>query len=159
MWRRSNDVAKIVETDATTKGLSKIGFGNNVFLGLFDDNKYVQEQKEMEGKAGGMMPQEDRRKEEKNGVEEKEEGVDFNLKGKSLERVLNYFLDDKKKPDWIIAKIGSVGYKVTEENKKEIRELLKKDEFELVSMREDLVEQLEAQDKDVKDEVVNKVNE
>ncbi len=38
------DCIKSVATDALTKGLSKLGFNADVFLGKFDDNKYVQEQ-------------------------------------------------------------------------------------------------------------------
>jgi len=37
-----DDFAKKVETDMLTKGLSKLGFAADVFMGLFDDNKYVQ---------------------------------------------------------------------------------------------------------------------
>ena len=37
------DFAKKVETDALTKALSKLGFNADVFMGLYDDNKYVQE--------------------------------------------------------------------------------------------------------------------
>lgn len=36
------DFAKKVETDALTKALSKIGFNADVFMGLYDDHKYVQ---------------------------------------------------------------------------------------------------------------------
>ena len=36
-----NDAAKKAMTDALTKGLSHIGFNADVFLGMFDDNKYV----------------------------------------------------------------------------------------------------------------------
>ena len=35
------DFAKKVATDALTKALSKLGFNADIFLGLFDDNKYV----------------------------------------------------------------------------------------------------------------------
>ena len=35
------DFAKKVETDALTKALSKLGFNADVFMGLYDDNKYV----------------------------------------------------------------------------------------------------------------------
>jgi len=41
-----DDCVKKVVTDALTKGLSKLGFNADVFLGKFDDNKYVQELKE-----------------------------------------------------------------------------------------------------------------
>jgi hypothetical protein len=36
-----DDCVKKVATDALTKGLSKLGFNADVFLGLYDDNKYV----------------------------------------------------------------------------------------------------------------------
>ncbi|MBL4941153.1 MAG: hypothetical protein JKY81_05750 [Colwellia sp.] len=36
------DFAKKVETDALTKGLSKLGFNADVFMGMYDDHKYVQ---------------------------------------------------------------------------------------------------------------------
>ena len=39
--RVDDDFAKKVATDALTKGLSKLGFNADVFMGLFDDNKYV----------------------------------------------------------------------------------------------------------------------
>jgi len=40
------DFAKKIETDALTKALSKIGFNADVFMGRFDDTKYVTEMKE-----------------------------------------------------------------------------------------------------------------
>jgi len=39
--RIDDDFAKKVATDALTKGLSKLGFNADVFMGKFDDNKYV----------------------------------------------------------------------------------------------------------------------
>jgi hypothetical protein len=39
------DAAKKSMTDALTKGLSHLGFSADVFLGLFDDNRYVQKMK------------------------------------------------------------------------------------------------------------------
>lgn len=39
------DCFKKLATDALTKGLSKLGFNADVFLGKFDDNKYVQQMK------------------------------------------------------------------------------------------------------------------
>ena len=45
-WAKNNDMRKKVRTDAFTKGLSELGFNADVFMGLFDDNKYVQEMKE-----------------------------------------------------------------------------------------------------------------
>ena len=38
-----NDFAKKVETDALTKALSKLGFNADVFMGRFDDHKYVSD--------------------------------------------------------------------------------------------------------------------
>lgn len=40
------DFAKKVETDTLTKALSKIGFNADVFMGLYDDHKYVQMMKD-----------------------------------------------------------------------------------------------------------------
>ena len=37
------DFAKKIETDALTKALSKLGFNADVFMGRFDDHKYVAE--------------------------------------------------------------------------------------------------------------------
>ena len=42
---KDNDVVKKITTDALTKGLSKLGFSADVFMGKFDDNKYVNEMK------------------------------------------------------------------------------------------------------------------
>ena len=42
MTKIDQDFAKKLETDALTKALSKLGFNADIFLGLFDDNKYVQ---------------------------------------------------------------------------------------------------------------------
>ena len=39
--RVDDDFFKKVATDALTKGLSKLGFNADVFLGMYDDNKYV----------------------------------------------------------------------------------------------------------------------
>ncbi len=38
-----DDFAKKVETDLITKSLSRLGFNSDVFLGMFDDNKYTEE--------------------------------------------------------------------------------------------------------------------
>jgi hypothetical protein len=37
------DFAKKIETDALTKALSKLGFNADVFMGRFDDHKYVEQ--------------------------------------------------------------------------------------------------------------------
>ncbi len=41
--RPDRDAPKKAITDALTKGLSQLGFNADVFLGKFDDNKYVEE--------------------------------------------------------------------------------------------------------------------
>jgi hypothetical protein len=41
-----DDFAKKVETDTLTKALSKLGFNADIFLGKFDDIKYVQQMKQ-----------------------------------------------------------------------------------------------------------------
>jgi hypothetical protein len=38
--------AKKIETDITTKALSKLGFNADVFMGMYDDNKYINNLKE-----------------------------------------------------------------------------------------------------------------
>jgi post-segregation antitoxin (ccd killing protein) len=45
-WKIDGDFAKKVETDAITKALSRLGFNADVFLGRFDDNRYVAAMKE-----------------------------------------------------------------------------------------------------------------
>ncbi len=47
--RVDDDFMKKVATDALTKGLSKIGFNADVFMGKFDDNKYVNQLTNMNG--------------------------------------------------------------------------------------------------------------
>lgn len=42
-YKANEDCAKKCLTDATTKALSKIGFNADIFLGRWDDNKYVAE--------------------------------------------------------------------------------------------------------------------
>ena len=41
-----DEFAKKVETDSLTKALSKLGFNADIFLGRFDDLRYVEEMKE-----------------------------------------------------------------------------------------------------------------
>jgi hypothetical protein len=48
--RIDQDASKKAMTDALTKGLSHLGFNADVFLGLFDDNKYVTERRQEENK-------------------------------------------------------------------------------------------------------------
>lgn len=61
-----DNFAKKLETDALTKALSKLGFNADIFLGKFDDVRYVEEMKEEFGnikkkpvatpEAGGKKP-------------------------------------------------------------------------------------------------------
>lgn len=44
--RVDDDAAKKALTDAITKALSHLGFSADVFLGMYDDNKYVQAMKQ-----------------------------------------------------------------------------------------------------------------
>ena len=48
-----DDFAKKIETDALTKALSKLGFNADVFMGRFDDMRYVDE---MDIKHGNKQP-------------------------------------------------------------------------------------------------------
>lgn len=41
-----DNFAKKIETDALTKALSKLGFNADIFMGKFDDVRYVEERKE-----------------------------------------------------------------------------------------------------------------
>ena len=51
-----DDCIKKVRTDALTKGLSMLGFNADVFLGMFDDNKYVKEMEQLfSGTTVGRM--------------------------------------------------------------------------------------------------------
>ena len=55
-WQRVEDSHKKVRTDAVTKGLSWLGFNADVFLGLYEDNKYVQAMKqEFSGKKDQVI--------------------------------------------------------------------------------------------------------
>ena len=61
-WKRVSDPMKKVRTDALTKGLSWLGFGADVFMGKFDDARYVNDlkrefsQPEPKPKAPAVMP-------------------------------------------------------------------------------------------------------
>ncbi|MCP4640230.1 MAG: hypothetical protein GY851_07350 [bacterium] len=50
-YRAGNDTRKKLLTDLTTKALSKLGFNADVFLGMYDDNKYVGEMREKHADA------------------------------------------------------------------------------------------------------------
>jgi hypothetical protein len=40
-----DNFAKKIETDALTKAISKLGFNADIFMGKFDDVRYVEEMK------------------------------------------------------------------------------------------------------------------
>ena len=57
-WLRVEDSHKKVRTDAVTKGLSWLGFNADVFMGRFDDNKYVaQVKREFEAEEKAKVQQ------------------------------------------------------------------------------------------------------
>ena len=49
-----DDCIKKVQTDAITKGLSRLGFNADVFMGRFDDNKYVGSNVQKNGGDAGL---------------------------------------------------------------------------------------------------------
>ena len=51
-----DDFGKKVETDALTKALSKLGFNADVFMGLYDDNRYVQQMNEEFAPTAELTP-------------------------------------------------------------------------------------------------------
>ena len=60
-WAKNNDVHKKVTTDAITKSLSMLGFNADVFMGKFDDNKYMSQ---MSDEFQSQMSDEFQRKEQ-----------------------------------------------------------------------------------------------
>lgn len=55
-YRPGNDTRKKLLTDVTTKALSKLGFNADIFLGKYDDNKYVDEMKTKYQKEAVIHP-------------------------------------------------------------------------------------------------------
>jgi hypothetical protein len=47
-YKPGDDHRKKLLTDLTTKSLSKLGFSADVFMGMYDDNKYIEELKKKE---------------------------------------------------------------------------------------------------------------
>ena len=47
-YKAGDDHRKKLLTDLTTKALSKLGFSADVFMGMYDDNKYIEELKKKE---------------------------------------------------------------------------------------------------------------
>lgn len=50
--RIDSDATKKAETDGLTKALSRLGFNADVFMGLFDDQKYVEQRRREVAEAG-----------------------------------------------------------------------------------------------------------
>ena len=97
--RVDDDFAKKVATDAMTKGLSKLGFNADVFMGLFDDNKYVSSlKKEFSHSSNGSAKKVDPKWREK--VQAEAETLPSNEKA----RVLTALKDDKiTSSNWEVA--------------------------------------------------------
>jgi len=97
--RVDDDFAKKVATDAMTKGLSKLGFNADVFMGLFDDNKYVSSlKKEFSHSSDGSVKKVDPKWREK--VQAEAETLPSNEKA----RVLTALKDDKiTSSNWEVA--------------------------------------------------------
>lgn len=93
VWRDNNrtkpddQFAKKVETDSLTKCLSKLGFNADIFLGKFEDGRYLAELKEE------FKPEEPKKPDLIIGSKEFHGGL---TKGSSLEDMLKYFMIEDK---------------------------------------------------------------
>ena len=68
IWVKDDDFAKKLETDTITKALSRLGFNADVFLGLYNDNRYANPKPENSATDGDLEVL------KKSGVELKESG-------------------------------------------------------------------------------------
>ncbi len=75
-----DDFAKKLETDTLTKAISKLGFNADIFMGLFDDLRYVEEMEKEFNK-----PTEAQIKAEKEAKEAKEKQIEDSLKMNAAE--------------------------------------------------------------------------
>ena len=89
-----NETTKKLMTDVTTKALSKLGFNADVFLGLWDDNRYAAEKKKAAESARAEKTPEDQRKKnflaavEKTGATEKQINFVLGVEGfESLDEI------------------------------------------------------------------------
>jgi len=57
--RPDSDAPKKATTDAITKGLSQLGFNADVFLGRFDDNKYIEQRAKEEAEKSEQTPEQE----------------------------------------------------------------------------------------------------
>lgn len=86
-WKKTKDPHKKVRTDALTKGLSWLGFSADVFLGKFDDAKYVSEVgREFEQKPAQAKPQQQQPQQPAQAKTEPETPIDPELKA-ALDRL------------------------------------------------------------------------
>lgn len=56
-FKPSQDTSKKLQTNAMSKGLSKLGFAADVYLGLFEDEMYVRSLKEDDTEEGPLVTQ------------------------------------------------------------------------------------------------------
>ena len=82
-----DDFLKKLETDMTTKSLSKLGFNADVFLGYYDDNKYVTKMIEEFKEPEPLLKWDD--KGSKNALE----------KGKTIEEVKKFYSLNKEQEE------------------------------------------------------------
>mgnify|MGYP003152201230 CR=1 FL=1 len=93
---------KKVSTDALTKGLSKLGFNADIFLGLWDDNRYVaQMEKEHAEKPVSMDRPHPRnafkKKMEKGVIEAMLEYIENGDKAIVLQKMVDYNMTEEEK--------------------------------------------------------------
>ena len=102
---------KKVSTDALTKGLSKLGFNADVFLGQWDDNRYVaQMEKEFSSKPVSLDTPHPKNTFKKN------------MSSKVLDAMLDYIKNGKAND--VLKKLHE--YKMTEEQDKTIKDAITK---------------------------------
>jgi hypothetical protein len=98
-----DDCFKKVSTDALTKGLSKLGFSADIFLGDWDDNKYVSKPTPKKESAAAVAPTK-------------------KLDAKTFKAMIEFINDGKG--DIVLERMKS--YSATDSQKKKLREALDK---------------------------------
>ena len=105
--RAIDDWAKKIETDTLTKALSRLGFSADVFLGLFEDNRYIQdrlreEQEKEKGqkRAPGKAPEKAPAKQEPTPLD-KVSGL-FSLIMEQLAKAVSELAKKNVTRDWLI---------------------------------------------------------
>lgn len=86
------DFLKKLETDMLTKSLSKLGFNADVFMGRFDDNKYIYN---MNLEFGNITPSKEQPKPQDRKQALTLEGFEF-LKTKGTKEQIKTALDDRR---------------------------------------------------------------